>query len=254
MQRITFAGKSTGICETHMKLYLVVENISRYSVAVGTWRGKESYMGRETKEKSKKSVTENTEKTPKNKANFKGKLISKIITTVIFIVAVVIIAVVIIEKFKKEPVKEVITVSTLEEIIEVSELSTFRVVYNGVAEAEGSYYVSYEAYVDAGIDFEAIEISVDSENKVVTIKIPQAEILDTYVDIGSLDYIFIDKNANSSTVSEQAFKICKYDVRYESENQEVIIELAQQNAENVIRALVAPFVEQVDAEYEIVIE
>ena len=67
-------------------------------------------------------------------------------------------------------------------------------------------------------------------------------------------YIFIDKKANTETVSQEAFKLCKYDVKHESENQEAIIRLAQQNAENVIRALVSPFVEQVDNEYEIVVQ
>ena len=116
------------------------------------------------------------------------------------------------------------------------------------------YYVSYEATVDAGIDFEKIEISVDNEAKIVTINLPKAEILDTYVDIASLDYIFIDKKANNETVSEEAFKLCKYDVKHESENQEAIIDLAQQNAENVVKALVQPFVDQVDPDYKIVVE
>ncbi|MBE5943333.1 MAG: DUF4230 domain-containing protein [Lachnospiraceae bacterium] len=162
---------------------------------------------------------------------------------------------------KKEPVKEVITVSTLEKIIEVSELSTFTVVYNGVAEVsdyEGKedvgYYVSYEANVKAGIDFEDIEISVDQEKKVVNIKLPEVEIMDTFVDIGSLDYIFVNDKLNTPTISEEAFKLCKYDVMMESNNQEAIIESARQNAVNVVNALVSPFVKQVDPEFEIVIE
>lgn len=170
-------------------------------------------------------------------------------------IVAVILALVLIKIFNKdEPVKEVITVSTLEKIIEVNELSTFKVVYNGVATADDKYHVSYEATVDAGIDFEKIEITVDNEAKKVNIKLPKAEILDTYVDIASMDYIFIDKKANTETVSQEAFKLCKYDVKHESENQEAIIRLAQQNAENVIRALVSPFVEQVDNEYEIVVQ
>ena len=36
----------------------------------------------------------------------------------------------------KEPVKEVISVATLKDIINVSELSTFTAVYNGVAEVK----------------------------------------------------------------------------------------------------------------------
>ncbi len=180
------------------------------------------------------------------------KNLIKTITGFVVMAAIIIVAVNIFKK--EEPVKEVITVSTLEEIIEVSDLSTFRVVYNGVALADDKYYVSYEATVDAGIDFEKIEILVDNDNKEVTVKLPKAEILDIYVDIASLDFIFIDKKANTETVSEQAYKLCKFDVRTESSNQEEIINLAQQNAENVIIALVKPFVDQVDPDYVITVE
>ncbi len=217
-------------------------------------------MGREEQEKleteNSKETKENTnDKSGKNKEIF-AKYFSKSATAIIIAVIVIaVVAVVLTKAFKKEePVKEVITVSTLEKIVEVSDLSTFKVVYNGVACAEDKYYVSYEATVDAGIDFEKIEITVDNEMKKVTINLPEAEILDTYVDIASLDYIFIDKKANTETVSEEAYKLCKYDVKQESESQEAIIELAQQNAENVVIALVKPFVDQVDPEYEIVVE
>lgn len=185
-----------------------------------------------------------------------AKYFSKSITKIIIaIIVIAVLAVVFLKIFKKEePVKEVITVSTLEKIVEVSDLSTFRVVYNGVACAGDKYYVSYEATVDAGINFEEIEISVDNEAKKVTVDLPQAEILDIYVDIASLDYIFIDKKANTETVSEQAYKLCMYDVKVESKGQQAIIDIAQQNAENIVRALVQPFLDQVDPDYEIVIE
>ena len=217
-------------------------------------------MEREEQEKletenNKESKKESKDKNSKSKEIF-AKYFSKSATIIIIAVMLIaVIAVVLLKVFKKEePVKEVVTVSTLEKIVEVSDLSTFRVVYNGVALSEEKYYVSYEATVDAGIDFEKIEISVDNEAKIVTINLPKAEILDTYVDIASLDYIFIDKKANNETVSEEAFKLCKYDVKHESENQEAIIDLAQQNAENVVKALVQPFVDQVDPDYKIVVE
>lgn len=214
-------------------------------------------MDREEQER----IEAEEKKEKKNKDNGKGaeifaKYFSKSATIIIIaVILIAVVTVVLLKVFEKEePVKEVITVSTLEKIVEVSDLSTFKVVYNGVAVAEDKYYVSYQATVDAGIDFEKIEITVDNEAKIVTIKLPQAEILDTYVDIASMDYIFMDKKANTETVSEEAYKLCKYDVKHESENQEAIIDLAQQNAENVVIALVQPFVDQVDAEYDIVVE
>lgn len=212
-------------------------------------------MGREEQERLEAVDNQGKEKTKKNNEVFAKYFSNSITKIIIAIIVIAVLAVVLLKIFKKEePVKEVITVSTLEKIVEVSDLSTFRVVYNGVACADDKYYVSYAATVDAGIDFEKIEISVDNEAKKVTVKLPEAEILDVYVDIASLDYIFIDKKANTETVSEEAYKLCKYDVKVESENQEAIIDLAQQNAENIVRALVQPFVDQVDPEYEIVIE
>ena len=155
---------------------------------------------------------------------------------------------------KKEA--EVITISTLEKIINVSELSTFTAVYNGIATVNNEkktekidYYVSYEAKVDAGIDFEKLEISVDNENKIIEIKIPEIYITEINVDISSLDFIFMNDKANSSTVSEEAFKACEADVQAESKQQMAIYELAKQNAVNILTALTKPIVEQLDAEY-----
>lgn len=160
-----------------------------------------------------------------------------------------------------EPVKEIISVATLKDIINVSELSTFTAVYNGVAEvknqentAETDYYVSYEAKVKAGIDFEKIVFNVDSEQKRINVTMPEFYITDVNVDIATLDYIFVNDAANTSTVSQQAFKACEADVQAESQKQEKIYGLAEQNAKNILTALIRPIVEQLDEEYELVIE
>lgn len=147
---------------------------------------------------------------------------------------------------------------TLEKIINLSDLSTSISVYNGIAKVcdpedpeKVDYYVSYEAKVKAGIDFSAITIDVDQENKQVIISLPEVRLTDVIVDIASMDYIFFDDSANTSTVSEQAYKACEADVQAESQNQDQILELARQNAENAVLALVDPFVKQADAEYNV---
>lgn len=161
----------------------------------------------------------------------------------------------------QEKSTEVITVATLEKIINVSELSTFTAVYNGIADVKNEkkpektdYYVSYEARVDAGIDFEKIEISVDDSAKVITVNIPDVYITEINVDISSMDFIFYNEKADASTITQQAFKACEADVREESEKQDAILELAQQNAVNVITALVNPIVEQLDGAYTLSVE
>ena len=161
---------------------------------------------------------------------------------------------------RAEPEAEVITVSTLERIVNVSELSTFTAVYNGVAEVFNEkkpdkidYYVAYEARVKAGLDFEQIAISVDNESKEITITLPEIHITDIEVDISSMDFIFINEKANTSSVTGQAFKACEADVQQESEQQTAIYERAKQNAVNVLTALVDPLIEQLDDAYTLTI-
>lgn len=160
---------------------------------------------------------------------------------------------------KKEP--EIITTSTLEKIINVSELSTFEAIYNGIAVVKNpekddkvDYYVSYKAKVQAGIDFDRVEISIEDEKKQIVVKIPAINLGEPMVDIASMDYIFENKKANTETVSEQAYKACIEDAKNESEKEEAIFTLAKQNAENIIRALINPFIEDMEEPYELVIE
>lgn len=156
---------------------------------------------------------------------------------------------------------EVITVSTLEKIINVKELSTFTAVYNGIAsvgdtenDEQPDYYVSYEARVKAGIVMDDVQIAVDNNNKVITVTLPKVEITEINVDISSLDFIFYNLKANTSSVTQEAYKACEDDAKEEVETQEAILTLAKQNAVNIIKALTSPIVEQLDAEYQLVIE
>ncbi len=160
-----------------------------------------------------------------------------------------------------EPSKDITMLSTLEKIIDMNELSTFTAVYNGVAivtnddnSEQIDYYVSYEAKINAGIDFEKLTISVDTEAKTVNVKIPDIQITDVIVDIASLDFIFENDAANTSTITQEAFKSCEADAKSEGQAQEAIYDLARQNAKNIITALMKPIIEQLDAEYSLVIQ
>ena len=128
---------------------------------------------------------------------------------------------------------EVITISTLKKMVNASELSTFKAVYNGVAvvmnekeKEEIDYHVSYEAEVLAGFDFDKLEIDEEKESKTITLIIPEIVITDVNVDIGSLDYIFKNSKANKITVSDQAYDACIADVTKESEQESAILDLA----------------------------
>ena len=166
--------------------------------------------------------------------------------------------VVLLPKGEKESEPSIITTSTLEKILNVSDLSTFEAIYNGVAKVtnpddpqEIDYYVSYNAAVKAGIDFEQVVISVDEDAKIISVKLPKIKISDITVDIESMDYIFVNDDANTETVSEEAYKKCIDDVTRESNNETAIFELAEQNAKNIVEALIQPFVSSLDSEYQL---
>lgn len=192
---------------------------------------------------------------------FKNTKINLVIILIAIILVIALSVYGIVKLSKPQPSQpEIVTVSTLEKIINVSELSTFTAVYNGIAQvnnAEDSeeidYYVSYEARVNAGVDFEKIVIKVDDESKQIEISIPEVYITDINVDIASLDFIFYNNKANTSTVTQEAFKACETDVKNESEQQSAILDLAKQNAVNILTALVKPIIEQMDAEYKLVV-
>ena len=190
------------------------------------------------------------------KLSFKKSI--KIISVCFIIVAIIVFLFVKEKMFNRESKTEIISKSTLEKVINVSDLSTFEAIYNGIAVVTNEekpenidYYVSYEAKVKAGIDFEKVNLEVNEDEKIITVTLPEVKITDVNVDIASLDYIFMNKRANTETVSAQAYKKCIDDVTKESNSTTAIYELAKQNARNIVEALIKPFVEQLDGKYEL---
>ena len=210
--------------------------------------------------------TKNEEKKSSSKPKRNGSIVKriKIIFTIVVLAVFLIGVVLICNNNNKESKKEIITVSTLKKIIKVSDLSTYEAVYNGIAKvyskeddngkSQLKYHVSYKSRIKAGIDFEKVNVSVDSDNKKVVVKLPKIKINEVNVDIASLDYIFVDKKANNSTVSQEAYKACIVDAEEESEENEAIYDLAKENANNIVEALVRPFIEEIDKEFELEIK
>lgn len=193
-----------------------------------------------------------------------NKLTPKIIilgvVTIITITVIIVMSIIPNSNPSEEQKPEIITKTTLEKIINISDLSTFEAVYNGIAKVmnekeqeQVDYYVSYNAKIKAGINFENIDISIDNQLKTVTVTLPEIKITDIEVDITSLDYIFENDKANTPTVSEQAYKKCIEDVQNESVNASAIYKISEQNAHNIVEALICPFIEQLDSEYMLII-
>ena len=193
----------------------------------------------------------------KKKLSFRQ--IIKCIRLLCFVIVAIIVFLFVKEKmFNRESKPEIISKSTLEKVINVSDLSTFEAIYNGIASVVNEekpenidYYVSYEAKVKGGIDFEKVNLEVNEDERIITVTLPEVKITDVNVDIASLDYIFMNKKANTETVSAQAYKKCIEDVTNESNSTTAIYELAKQNARNIVEALIKPFIEQSNSEYEL---
>lgn len=191
---------------------------------------------------------------PKNKTN--RKYIASLIMFILLI-GLTIMAYLLISGLGTKT--EVLTVSMLEEIINISDLNTYQAVYNGVAEVrdeknEIECYVSYEAKINAGIDFGKISINKDEEGKKIVISIPKVTLSEIDVSPGSLDYIYLKKVSDEELMTKRAFKACKEDVENESKNEKEIYTLAEQNAKNIVEALINPFIQQLDSEYEVILK
>ena len=159
--------------------------------------------------------------------------------------------------------KDIITSADLKVIVNVNELSTFSAIYNGIAKVENpsdhskiDYYVSYKATVKAGIDTSLIDVKVNDETKLIQVILPKIEIKEINVDMASLDFIFINEKANTSTVSADAYRKCREDVEKEANSEQKIYQMAGLNAKNVIEALMKPFMEQMGDSYmlEVILE
>lgn len=166
-----------------------------------------------------------------------------------------------VNEHRKKPEPQVLTVSTLTDMIPVSDLSTVTSTYNGVAQVMNEknpdkldYYVAYEAQAQAGVNFDELQPEIDEASKTVTIRVPAAHFMDANVDVSSLDFMFNNKKADTSGVTERAYKACQEDADCECSCSEAILELARENAVNTVEALTRPLVEQLYPEYTLVVE
>lgn len=180
----------------------------------------------------------------------------------ITVLVVAIVGMIALAQFKpKEEKKEVDIVATLDKIVQTSDLSSAKFTYEGIAyvpnpkkTTEIDYYVSYAATVYAGIDLNEVSFTEDKEKKEIVVKIPQVRVTDIVVDTSSMEYIFNNKKADNVNITQVALTACEEDVNQEINTESALLEIAQENTVNAIRALTEPIVEQVYKDYAVVIE
>ena len=138
-----------------------------------------------------------------------------------------------------------VTESTLEKAVEVSDLSVAEYNYNGVYEhfKEGSdkvdYRIKYDAVVKVGINMEDIAFTINDESKSVTPILPELTINDVIVDTESLSYM----PENADVEVKDVIKYCEQDVQSEAGASEQLSEVAEENLQSVVKALIKPLLD-----------
>lgn len=141
--------------------------------------------------------------------------------------------------------KTIITESTLEKAVEVSDLSVAEYNYNGIYEHQKKdsdkvdYRIKYDAVVKVGINMGDITFTIDEENKTVTPVLPELTVKDVIVDTKSLGYMPEDADVEVN----EAIKYCKQDVQAEAEASEELKEVAEENLRSVVEALIKPLLD-----------
>lgn len=210
------------------------------------------------------------EKKEKKERDKKTREIRLKVSSSTILLAVVIAAVVIVggaflgkqmSWFKSEEGKvTTISKSSLEEVLEINQLSTLEYIYNAVAPVQKKnfnsikYYVAYQGVVTAGIDFTKIDIQVDDENKIITITVPEVEIQNVRVDAGTMRYIFNEEEYETENVSAEAYSAAVEHLTQQAGTESRLFDMAQDNAIDAISALITPWVNQVDSDYTVQIE
>ena len=81
--------------------------------------------------------------------------------------------------------------------------------------------------------------------------LPEVEIHETSVDMGTLDYIFVKKQSESSSVSQEAYKLCKEDLKNRVENEVELKDIAKENARDALKGLLEPWAKSLNNGYEL---
>lgn len=194
------------------------------------------------------------------RGSVKAKLIIIGVVVLVFIIAITALIIAINEsKRPKGPgPQQVDTVSNLEKVVKNSSLSTYEVVYNGVATIYNEkktedidYHVAYTATVNAGFDLKGIKISKDDEKHEIVVSLPPIEIYEPKVNIEDLDYIVVGKKVKQETISADAYSKSIADVNQKARKQGEIVMYAKQNGERLIKGLLMPFVDKLEEKYTI---
>lgn len=167
----------------------------------------------------------------------------------------VVMVVVICLTFYNDKSTPIISNSTLEKVVNISELSVYQVTYEGVTEIRDEdlddveYLVRYEATAKLKTDFSRIKFGEqDDEKKQLNVYVPNVKL--SYDDI-ILDLDELAEESNYMNFGDDDYDVgssriliskCKEDIYNEITHNDGIYELARESAEKTLTSLTKPFV------------
>ena len=116
------------------------------------------------------------------------------------------------------------------------------------------FLASYEGNVQAGIDFEEVEVRKDDDSRTVTVVLPAAEILNVTIDNDSLE-VYEEIDGWGTDISVEDFNSSQTELKEkarESAIEKGLLTKADQNAQTIVGNLVSSLVDE--AAYSISIE
>ena len=137
----------------------------------------------------------------------------------------------------------IITSSTLTKAIDIADLSTAEFKYRGIAEIYSDESrknvrcrVCYNAVVKAGINMKDVEFDVDTECKVVMAALPEIGIKVNVIDEQSMSVL----PSNTDVAIADMLKYSKEDAEKEATESGELKNVARENLESTIKALLLP--------------
>lgn len=176
-----------------------------------------------------------------------------------------ILVMIILVLFSKEGNVEVKVKSSLDKLVEKSDLETVNFTYNVIAKKckdeekcdkksnnidDFEYVLSCKGTITSGIDFKNVNVKVDKKNKKLLVKMPEAVITDN--NVISLKFL----NGEDIPASElaNARRLCEETIEEKSKKDDELLPAAREQAEVVLKSFYEQWLKAFDKDYKVEIK
>ncbi len=187
----------------------------------------------------------------------------RVIKIKIPLIVIIVLVLVVLLMPKKEIKMKIKVKSTLEKVVEKSDLETINITYNVIAKKckdesncdktsnnidDFSYVASCKGTITAGIDFQQVQVDVDTKNKKILVTMPEATIIG---EPNILSIKLLNGNELAASETPNARKLCQETTKEKSENDEKLIPAAKEQSRVVLESFYKQWIKSYDASYSV---